>query len=570
MAMKGEPDRGITQSDTVLGLHKGTTLERGNEKNSPEDICKSENFPILRSEGQSCSPDGIRRLSDSNQKHGPRPNPASDFWAQGLAKVKVLDVRSNGNQKIGDSTAVIKEPGNPHAERDTAESALIQSGDQLHRSRVLSFLRPGSTSAPSSRVDHQAPSVPKYSVSVSKDVPNSRNKASGQPLGDPLRKMARDVAEPDQLLELEAEKGCSTTPASVSKSPTSLSRDGNEDNLVNVAGTVPLHTEHVRSTVTTRLKIEDNLDVRLDTEKIKPTIPMIPSLDEKASSHLSPPKRQQITETPSKPSHAPEYNESSSAKATSHLSLSKPCPVIPITPTSNNKVRHLKSFSVDAPTFHPSPPSSSPTTPISPYRKDHEKSVSIGSGHSNPSYVSAMPKTPYWQPSARHSRQTSMGTPSTPIDSGILRNPGAPSQPSLGLHYPGPHQHTPEGQGQYFDIQALPVLMPAHFSGSLSPNVLPFPFSVDSFNNSAFDQNAQMYKQGEQDAEYSQSNHFDFHASSQAANAAPNAADLHQNGDMYTQDTNGFGPRYYSNHTDPAHQVRICPLRLDHSRLMNT
>ncbi|KAF6238459.1 hypothetical protein HO173_003426 [Letharia columbiana] len=65
----------------------------------------------------------------------------------------------------------------------------------------------------------------------------------------------------------------------------------------------------------------------------------------------------------------------------------------------------------------------------------------------------------------------------------------------------------------------------------------------------------QAYNSGEQNAEYSQSNHFDSYPPSQVANAVPNAADLHQNGNMYTQDTNGYGPRYYSNHTDPSHQL---------------
>ena len=46
----------------------------------------------------------------------------------------------------------------------------------------------------------------------------------------------------------------------------------------------------------------------------------------------------------------------------------------------------------------------------------------------------------------------------------------------------------------------------------------------------------------------------------QAASAPPNASDIQQNGSMFTQDSNGYGPRYYSNHTDPTHQVDFCPL----------
>lgn len=186
-----------------------------------------------------------------------------------------------------------------------------------------------------------------------------------------------------------------------------------------------------------------------------------------------------------------------------------------------------------------------------------------------------MPKTPCRHSSAQHARQRSMRSPFTPIVLCNLGNPGAPLQPSFGHHYLGPHQHTPEGQGQYFDIQgSMPPFMPpfvsAHFSGSLRPNIPPFPYSVHFSSNDAVDQNAQVYKQGEQNAEYSEPNHFDSYASSQAANAAPNAADLHQNGNMYTPDTNGFGPRFYSNHTDPAHQVRLCPVRMGHARLMKT
>ena len=139
----------------------------------------------------------------------------------------------------------------------------------------------------------------------------------------------------------------------------------------------------------------------------------------------------------------------------------------------------------------------------------------------------------------------------------------------MGYHYPEPHQHTPEGQGQYFDPQvSMPSLMPARFSNPFSSHVPPFPSLMRTSDNNTMHQNAQVYKQGEQNAEYSQSNHFDSYTTSQAPNAASNAADLHQNGNMYTQDTNGYGPRYYSNHTDPAHQVNFCPLRIDSAGLI--
>lgn len=570
MAMNRNPDKDITQSDKVLDLHKDLPPGKGNENNSAEGICKSEHGPISYSEDQSRSHDGFPGLSGSSQKRGPRSEPASDFGAQGLANRKVLDIRSNGNERLGNSTTLISESGNRPAESDTNESASIHARDQLRGSRNLSFLESGSTSATSSRVNHEARQMPKSSVSMSNEMTDGRNEPLGPPLEDPASHPAPHAVEPDQASELETMKCCSTTSASVSKSLT-VSRDGNEDTSFRGANAVPLHAEDVRSTVTTP----------------QPAIPMIPGLNKQASSRLFPRKRQQeqTPEKPSEPSHAPQNNLSSSAKATSHFF--EPHSITPFTPTSNKEIQHLKSFSADAPVIYQSPTSSSPATLISPYRKDHARSVSHGYFNFYPSYGSVMPETPRRPSSAQHARQTSMETPFTPIQLRNLGHPGAPLQPSLGHHYPGPHQHTPEGQGQYFVIQEsmppfmpplrppfmlpfMPPSMPAHFSGSFSPNIPPFSYSVDYSNNDAIDQNAQVYKQGEQNAEYSQSNHFDSYASSQAANAAPNAADLHQNGNMYTQDTNGFGPRFYSNHTDPAHQVRLCPVRMGHARLIKT
>lgn len=274
----------------------------------------------------------------------------------------MLDTRSYGNERLGDSTTLIRESGNCPAEIITVKSAPIHSRDQLHGSRVLSLLEPGSTCATSFRVNHEALQVPKSSASLSNEISNGRNEPLDPPLEDPATYPAPHVVEPDQASELEAKKCYSTTSASVSKSLTE-SRNSNEDTPFRGANAVPLHAEDVRSTVTTPRKMEDSQRVRLATGKIKPAIPMIPGLNKQASSRLSPPKRQQTPEKPSEPSHTPQHNVSSSTEAILHLS--KPHFIAPITPTSNNMIQHLKSFSADTPLFYQSPTSSSLTTPTS-------------------------------------------------------------------------------------------------------------------------------------------------------------------------------------------------------------
>lgn len=525
-------DQDITRSDKILDLHRDLPPREGNKKNSLEEICKSKGVPFLRSGDQSLSHDEFPGLSGSGHNSGPLSESASDFWAQGIASRKVLDIRSNGNKRLGDSTTLMRESGNCPAESITARSAPIHSSDQLHGSRIPSFLEQGSTPATSFRVNHEARQVLKSSDSMSNENSDRGNKPLGPPVEDPVTDQALNVVEPDQMSELEAKKCCSTASASVLK-PLTDSRNGNEDTPFRGADTVPLHAEDARRTVTKPSKSEDNLRVRLAVGKSKPAIAMIPGLNRQASSRLSPPKQQQNPEKPSKPSHAPQHNVTSRTKASIHLS--KPYPIAPITP--NQPIKDRASF------------------------KNRQRR--------NYFHGSAMRKSP--QPSAQHARQRSMGRASIPNALCDFGDPGAPLGPSLGQHYPGPQQHTPEGQGQYFDIQgSMPPYVTTHFSGSLSPFIPSFPYSVVSSNNDAIDQNAQVYKQGEQNPEYSQSNHFDSYASSQAANAAPNAADLHQNGTMYTTDTNGFGARFYQNHTDPAHQVRLCPDRMGHARLMKT
>lgn len=59
MAMNGNPDRDVTQSDKVLDLHRDLPPRKGNENNSPEDICKSGRGPFLFSGDQSRSHDEL-------------------------------------------------------------------------------------------------------------------------------------------------------------------------------------------------------------------------------------------------------------------------------------------------------------------------------------------------------------------------------------------------------------------------------------------------------------------------------------------------------------------------------
>lgn len=140
------PDRGTNGSDKIQERHKGVRRRSVNKDTSPEDVHESESEPLLSSPSQHRSPDGFPRLLGNDQERGSRPNHASKFWSQ-------LGRRSNGDRKVSDSTARIKEPANPPTEKDTAESVTTSSGDQLHRSKILET---NGTSTSSSGVDHQA------------------------------------------------------------------------------------------------------------------------------------------------------------------------------------------------------------------------------------------------------------------------------------------------------------------------------------------------------------------------------------------------------------------------------
>ena len=522
--MSGSPDRGIAKSNKIPDPHQGLTSKRGNENSSPEDVHVSEH-------DQSCSPDGFPRLSGSNRKRASCSEPASEFWSQGLAKLKALDTRSKGDGKDGDTAALIQESCNPPPETDTAESASTEPRDELHRPRLPFFPKPDIPSATSSKTNSQAQPLPNSSISVSNKIPNIENEQTSLPLGHPLRLRALDVGGVDQSLEVEAKKCRSPTPTNISRPPTE-SLVGNEYESSKDVDAIPSHTEPVSSTGMMCVKDEDSLPVRPAIQKSEPAMPIDPSSISKTSclsgdSGLSPPKTRHTLETPSKGFDTPKHSRSSTLSPTSEPF--EPPFKTPNTPRRNPRSEHFKSLSADASAGHSTPSSGSYTAPRSYYGHDHQRSVSLG-------------------------------------DSSV---------PSPAPLYPAPKQHTPEGQGQFqgqfFDnLTSMLFPMPAHFPHPISPYRPPFPSSLHSFYNNTIHQNTQVYKQGEQNAEYSQSNHFDSYATSQAANAAPNTADLHQNGNIYTQDASGYGPRYYSNHTDPAHQARLCPLRKDYSKLMKT
>ena len=569
MATSGNPDRGITKSDEIQDLHQGLTSKTGDDNNTPEDAHGSKH-------DQSCSPDGFPELPGSNQKCGSRSDPALEFWSQRLANLKALDTCSNGKGKDGETAALIEESPNPLPERHPTKSTSTKTRDVLHCPGLLFFPEPDIPSVISSKTDNQAQPLLSSSISVSKKIPNIENEPTSLPLGHPLRLPALDVGVVDQSLKTEAKKCRSPTLASVS-CPPKESLIGNEDELSKDADAIPSHTEPVSSTGTTCVKIEDILPLRPAIQKNEPAMPIGPSPKSEnsclsADSGLSPPKPRQSLETPSKPFNTSKHSRLSSMSPTAHLF--EPGSIEPITPNKpgrNTRIEHLKALIADVSAGHSSPSSGSSTAPRSYYRHDHERSVSLGSGQPSPRDVSIMPKTPCWERKPRHFKQNSMRTLPIPGKLEVYMDLGELSQPSPTHLYPAPKQHSPEGQGHFLDTQgSMPLPMPAHFPHSISPNGPPFPSSLHSVHNNTIHRNAQVHKQGEQNAEYSQPNHFDSYATSQAANAAPNTADLHQNGNIYTQDSNDYGPRYYSNHTDPTHQVRLCPLCKDHAKLIKT
>lgn len=332
-----------------------------------------------------------------------------------------------------------------------------------------------------------------------------------------------------------------------------------------------MHAGRGGSTPTSYLEIEDNLQGPPSTGNPK-TAGSVSSASKKGAnpgtewrSGQKVAELQRYLLTRSEPSQVLEDNKSSSgAKATSHLS--QPLFVTPPTAPKNHRVQHLKSLSAEASEFYPRPTLSIPTTPTGTYGNGHGKSASIEIGQFKPRSSSSMPTRPLGQHNA--------GTPSFSIGSGRFQKPRGPRR-STGPHYPTPRQHTPRGQGRYFATsgsRSFPTAtqIPQPVDVNMSP--LPSPMHPSSIHRSdprTPRNNAHGDGQDEHNVEYSQPNHFDSYGTPQAASAAPNASEPQQNGSIYTQDTNGYGPTYYSNHTDPTHQVDFCPLRVDYVGLMN-
>lgn len=522
------------------------------------DVHPSRYDPFLSSPSQSRSPDDFPVLSGKDRNHIARPNLASDFWSRGVANWRALDTSSNGNKKNSNSTALHKKPGHPPTDRDTAESAPAHSRDQSYRSRILSFVE-------SNRL------APRSFFTMPDEISNHRNEPPCPSLGDFMANAAPDLGERHQELELKGRDDHSTTSRNRSNSPTK-SRDGKEYDSLMGTDAMSSHAGRAKSPITS-LKVEKGLQGQKSPEN--PSLPFPETLDTATGPTpilVEPQDGFSISNDEIRihcRNHL-KYRDTTNSPA-SRPPLVEPRSVAPITPTMNHRVRHLKSLSAGAPAFHPRSPTSSHTTPTRCHSKSHGRSVSIETRHSKPIYVSVTPDTPLGQRSLQPSRQRSMATPSVPVEPGIVKSSEGASQPFMDRQYPKPHQHTPEEQGLYFGTQkSMPPQIPNQLSDSLGSKMPPFSSPVHDFDNNTFHYNAQVYEQGEQNAEYSQSNHFDSYATSQAANLTPNAADLHQNGNVYNQDTNGYGQRYYSNHTDPPPEVHFCPHRIYYAGLTKT
>ena len=549
---------------------KGTTHRSGNENASPEDFHAPE--PDFRHQDRPL--DDSAELPDGDRECGPRSDAASEFWSQGVAKW-----RANDKRRIGDLTALTKKPVNPPAKTDIAESALARSKDPSCHSWVLGPVEFDSASPISSEADHFARPVPNSSTTVLDETlhtstqnrvvglapDNARRDQPAKPEAqkfystvEPRNLSPRDGAATLYRVTLKASKRRSPISPSVSIPPTGPSGSSDYRSLMGT-NAISLRAGRTKSIITDHLEYGDGLQSRAGTETPKPSIHtrLIPITGDSsppspgsAVSH----KQRQIQDTSFKSSPLAMHDESSSLIAT--LQASKPSSVVPITPLRAPRSMRPKFPSAEAAAFSPSASSRTPATPM----KSHTE------------YFSRpfMPNTPLQERRLGHSRQLSVGPPSRPIGPRFLQSSEASSQHFTNPRYPEPHQHTPEERAQYFDIRrSVPHPVPASFYEPLRPSMPRFPSSMSSFANNTIYQNAQLYQQGEHNAEYSQSDHFDAYGSSQGANSAHNPADLHQSGNLYIQETNGYGPRYYSNHADPAHQVFLYSLLIDCVRLMS-
>ena len=536
--------------------HQDTLRRSSNEHSSHEDSHKSGPGPVLRQNNSSCTPGKFPGLSGSNHKRGKRSDLASEFWSQGVPNL--IGSFKKGRESLGDSTALVKKPAIQPLKEDFADSAPVHSSDAPHNSEMLSCLEPSSNTVDSSSGDDPTRRLPNSSIEALKMISNHEDELPHCSPGDSMEIIAPDVAGRDLFSEVKAQRYRSPVLASASNRP-SVIHGGDEYKLQMSIDATSLSPERSRSESMSHPKIKDQPSSH-PGGRPKHAIPGRSICDKNAASHPSGnsglflPEQRRNPYQPPKTFQGNNNNEGASAEA-------PPRSLPPITPTKNPAVRHPRSFSAEAAQVYPKPSSNSPMTPRSSHSNDHRRSVSIGNGFPNPTYASVMPNTPIHQPPIWQPTLVSIGTPSTPVESGVFYASGASSPYFFDPHYPEPHQHTPEGEAQMFGIQGpMPLLIPAgHSPYPFNSNISPFSRPMQSSHNATSHHDAQVYKQIDQNAEFSQSNHFDSYATSQAPNATPNAADLHQNGNMYTQDTNGYGPRFYSNHTDPARQVSTRP-----------
>ena len=536
MTMAKKPDKGSNKNVGIIDFGKDIKRRDGDKKGSPEDFCQSELDSSIHPKSQGPLPNSSLESGDLNRR--PNTRLALDFWSQGVAKCKALELRSNKNDKACDSTALIKEPAKSHTERDTAESAPSHSSDQSYQSMILPLSTSENTSALSSGIENRAWQVPDSSGTV----PNKIALKKDKPLDLPQWEICEDQAPKI--------KGCEKSSGFGVKNCHSPGSASLLDTPTKSCGGSPHDSQKPKPVTSADLTFGNETPSRLSE-----------------TPRLSHPEEQQLnTSLPLKLPPVAENRQMPRTKGISQVSNSRSS--IPSTPTKSPKSGHLRAFSAEAAAFRPSPRSISWNEIFNSYHGERKASTSTETGHFSPGYVPAVPKTPLQQRLLGHSMKASIGTPYVPFESAFSRNTGSSRHTIAHPHYPKPHQHTPEEEGQVFGTQgSVPLQMRNHTPYPYGPIMPPpFPSFIRSFDNTVH-QNAQIYEQGEQNPEYSQPNHFDSYTTSQAANAAPNVADLHQNGNMYTQDTNGYGARYFSNHTDPARQVHRYPLYIDRARL---
>ena len=591
--------------------HKGTTHKSSLLKPAPEEIWGPGDDPFLSSPSQSRSAEGFPPPSGSDRKCGRGSALAPDFWSQGVVNLRALNSRSTGNEKISDPTVIIEESstlGTSSARKDNPNSARTQSKGNSDRSRNLASWPFEGAPAPSSVEDCLARPTD-AAASALDDTPEHKNPSLLCTHGNPVTVLAPGMRACDRSSELHVQESRSTTSESVQdclikphggnkfdspmgadavssrvQRPRDESMSHAEIEVENLGLPDTAETQPAGSTVASRPDNGHELEGQLDTVQSKPGSNPIQSNQEVEDNLFGLP-----TTTETRPamlrgstpgsgphssleggsSHQQRQNlyiprEPKAMRKSKESSSTVQRSFTQITPTPSAKTQHQKSLSAEASVFQPHQPAHLSATPTRSHSNGHGKSASTGTGCAEHTFASSLPN---WQRGPWHYRPNHTGPPLAPDESGAFTNSGE-AQPSIGFGYPEPHQHTPDEQGQFFGTQgSMTPLMYPQSHGPLNPTLHSFLAPLPVFRNDMIDCNAQIGKQGEQNAEYSQSNHFDSYTTAQAPNAAPNATDLHQNGNLYAQDTNGYGPRYYSNHADPSHQVTSCGSRVSHTML---